>query len=113
MDPGGFAQDMANYRLIPEMLVGPLAVMLPGVEIAAGLSLVSGVALRGGIVVIEAMLAVFVIALAQAIHRGIDTSCGCFGVGDQAEPIGWSEVVRDLVMMAAGWVGWPGPSAGD
>lgn len=107
LDPAGFAQEIANYRLLPSALVGPLAVLLPGIEIAAGLSVLTGVALRGGVVIIEGMLVVFIIALAQAIGRGIDTSCGCFGVAEQADPIGWSEVVRDLLMMAAGVVCWP------
>lgn len=106
-DPGGFAQEIANYRLLPAALVGPVALALPGMEVAAGAALVTGVALRGGIVLIEAMLAVFVVGLVQAVGRGIDISCGCFGAASGERPIGWIEVVRDLVLMAAAAAAWP------
>ncbi len=107
LDPGAFAQDIANYRMLPAALVGPVALFLPGVEIVAGLAVVSGVALRGGIVVVEAMLAVFIVALVQAIRRGIDTSCGCFGLAAEAAPVGWTLVWRDVAMMVIGVVAWP------
>ncbi len=108
--PVEFAQEIANYRMLPDVLVGPLAVLLPGVEVVAGLALVLGIALRGGIVLIQGMLVVFIIALVQAIGRGIDTSCGCFGVAEEADPIGWPEVFRDVAMMLAGVLAWPAGS---
>src|SRR5262249_42921148 len=39
-DPHAFAQDIANYRILPASLVAPVAATLPGVEIVVGLALV-------------------------------------------------------------------------
>ena len=112
LDPAAFAQDIANYRLLPTAWVGPVALFLPGIEVVAGLAVLTGVALRGGLVVLEAMLALFIVALVHAIRRGLDTSCGCFGLTGEASPVGWTEVWRNVALMVAGLVAWPAAEAG-
>lgn len=75
-----------------------VAAAVVGIELLAGIALVSGWNSRAGAVVIAALLAVFTGFIAQALLRGIDLRCGCFG-GD--EPASWWTVLRDLAMLAA------------
>jgi uncharacterized membrane protein YphA (DoxX/SURF4 family) len=106
-DMAAFARDVANYRLLPEALVPWAAAALVGVEIVAGLALVLGVGARAAALVATALLALFVGGLAQALLRGIDLRCGCFGSEESAT---WGTVLRDLVMLVpAVAVVWLGP----
>lgn len=97
-DMAAFAQDVANYRVVPAALVPFVASAVVGIELLAGLALVAGVMTRAAATVIAGLLAVFTVFLAQALLRGIDLRCGCFG-GD--EPASWWTVARDLAMLAA------------
>ncbi len=74
-----FAIDIANYRLIPGDAAILLAVYLPWVEIVAGAMLVSRRLYLGGLTVLTALMLVFTGAVASAMVRGLDVSCGCFG----------------------------------
>ena len=44
------------------------------------------------------MLVAFIVALSQALLRGIDLRCGCFGGSELAS---WWTVARDVVMLVA------------
>jgi putative oxidoreductase len=97
-DMVAFAQDVANYRVIPAVLVPFGASAVVGIELLAGAALVAGIMARPAAIVIAGLLTAFIVFLAQALLRGIDLRCGCFG-GD--EPASWWTVVRDLAMLAA------------
>ena len=97
-DMTAFAQDVANYRVIPAALVPLLAAAVVGIELLAGIALVIGVMDRPAAAVLAVLLAAFTALLAQALLRGIDLRCGCFGGDERAS---WWTVVRDLVMLAA------------
>jgi uncharacterized membrane protein YphA (DoxX/SURF4 family) len=106
-DMAKFAEEVANYRLLPGALVPVTAAAVVGIEIVAGLALVAGVHARAAAVAISGLLVVFTAGIAQALLRGIDLTCGCFG-GEEAAS--WWTVVRDLAMLApAAAVAWWGP----
>ena len=93
-----FAEETANYQMLPAALVSLFAVALAGVEILSSLLLIFGVAVRASTAVIALMLMAFIAALTQALLRGIDLRCGCFGGTELAS---WWTVARDVVMLAA------------
>ncbi|GEJ57956.1 MauE/DoxX family redox-associated membrane protein [Anaeromyxobacter diazotrophicus] len=95
-DLAAFATDVANYRLVPAALVPWAAAAVVGIEIVVGLALLTGFYARAAALVAAGMLVVFIAGLSQALLRGIDLRCGCFG-GD--EPADWWTVVRDLFML--------------
>jgi hypothetical protein len=107
-DMAAFAQDVANYRIVAPVLVPFVASAVVGIELLAGIALVTGWMARPAAIVIAVLLAVFTGFLTQALLRGIDLRCGCFG-GD--EPASWWTVARDLVMLAAAIAVARGPSA--
>jgi len=103
-----FAEEIANYQLLPASLVPLVAAALPGIEIAAGLLLMAGLWTRPAAALVSAMLVVFIAGLSQALLRGIDLRCGCFGGSDEAT---WGTVVRDVAMLVLAvlvLVGGPG-----
>ena len=106
-DMAAFAQDVANYRVIPAALVPIVAAAVVGIELLAGIALVIGVMDRPAAAVLAVLLAAFIALLAQALLRGIDLRCGCFGGDERAS---WWTVVRDLVMLAAAVAVARGPS---
>lgn len=94
--PEVFALDIAAYDFLPTELVNLLAIILPWVELAAGVMMIFGIRARAAALLMALMLVAFIIPLATALVRGLDLSCGCFapGVGE-ADPIsGWT-LVRD------------------
>jgi len=99
LDPVSFARDIDNYRMVPDALIGPLALMLPVAEILIGAALVSGVYARGAALVAGAMLLGFAAGMIQAIARGINLDCGCFGQFAEAQ-VSWWTVARNLVLFA-------------
>jgi putative oxidoreductase len=95
-DMAAFAKDVANYRLLAAALVPFVAAVVVGIEIVVGLALVTGLWARAAALVAAGMLVVFVAGLSQALLRGIDLRCGCFGGDDAAD---WWTVLRDLAML--------------
>jgi hypothetical protein len=97
-DLRAFAEEVANYRVLPAALVPWLGATLPGIEGVCGLGLLLPTRLvRASAIITGGMLAVFIVALSLALTRGIDLRCGCFGGAEQAT---WGTVARDVVMLA-------------
>ncbi|MER6575163.1 MauE/DoxX family redox-associated membrane protein [Nonomuraea sp. NPDC001023] len=57
-----------------------------------------------GFALAAALLASFAVATALVVRRGAAVPCRCFG-GDSRTPMGWTHVVRDLVLMAPAVLG--------
>ncbi len=100
MDPAGFAKAIHNYRLVPWALLHPWANFLPVLELTAGAALVLGLARRGAALVLGGLTLVFIVAIASALVRGLDISCGCFNT-DAGHGVGLDLLLRDLVLLAA------------
>ncbi|HEQ60807.1 MAG TPA: DoxX family protein [Firmicutes bacterium] len=78
-DPADFAQNIKYYKLVPLWAVNAIALVLPWWELSAALALFIPGWRRAGAAMILAMTCVFMGAVASAIVRGLDISCGCFG----------------------------------
>ena len=93
-----FALSIDSYQLLPEWAVYAVARTLPALELALGVLLVAGVALRYLSVIASAILALFFTVMVVAYFRGGGIDCGCFGVG---EPLSAKTLLRDGVLLAA------------
>jgi hypothetical protein len=78
-DPIGFANDIDNYKTLPWMIGVRLAFYLPWLEMLCGLALITRRLYLGGVVLLSALAAIFIVASVVAKARGIDITCGCFG----------------------------------
>lgn len=90
------AEDVANYRVVPAAVVPYFVCALLGTELAAGAALVTGIKSRAAALLASVLLASFIVAITQALVRGIDTRCGCFGGTEMA---GWATVGRDAALL--------------
>lgn len=95
LEPGAFAAAIANYRVLPDALVGVAAVGLPVLELVAAVALLVPSYAQGAAWIAAALLSVFAAAMAQSKLRGIDLDCGCFGA-DQASQVSWLKVTINL-----------------
>jgi hypothetical protein len=94
-----FAGAVANYRLLPHVLVDPVARWLPRVELAVGVALIVGVALAPIALFAAATLLVFSAAVAWNLLHGRRIECGCAGTSVPRE-ISWRLVARDVALTA-------------
>lgn len=79
-DPAAFAVIIGDFGLVPRWSTEPIAILLPVMEVAAGLGLIFDI--RGSLAVITALLALFIAVLGYGIWLGLDIDCGCFGPDD-------------------------------
>lgn len=104
-DPLGFAQIIQNYQILPNVLVNPVAILLPWVEAICGLSLILGFFVRGSSLIVNLLMLSFITAFLLNVFRGIDVSCGCFSVSVKQTSTSLLVIVRDTVFLIAGlWV---------
>jgi hypothetical protein len=78
-DPPGFAHEVHNYKLLPGFAINAVAILLPWVEVVAGLALFFSLARRSAARIMGVLLLVFVVALSINLLRGRPVDCGCFG----------------------------------
>ncbi len=97
--PEAFAQAIHNYRMVPYSLLHVMAHLLPVLEIIVGVLLVVGFWQRGAALLTAGMNVVFIVAIATALVRGLDISCGCFDT-DGGHGVGISLLVRDVFLLA-------------
>jgi Methylamine utilisation protein MauE. len=84
-DPPSFAHMIYNYRLVPSALINVSALVMPWVELLAGLALILGVWKSAARNVIAAMLAIFIVAISINLTRDNAIDCGCFNVADRGK----------------------------
>lgn len=97
-DLSAFEIDVDNYALLPGALVRPVAWLLPGLEVLAGLMLVSDAVRAPGALLALALLAVVTAAVAINLVRGrTDVGCGCGGLEDE-QPLSWALVARNALL---------------
>lgn len=101
--PAVFAKIIYGYDLFPGVLINLIAIIIPFVELVAGLALIIGFYPRSTALVIDAMLLVFIISLSINIIRGHEFDCGCFAIntGNQSTFSG-PLLIRDLIYFALG-----------
>jgi hypothetical protein len=106
MDPYGFATLVAQYQMLPAFTVNLFSVWLPALEITLGLALILLPYEKESSALLGLLLAMFILALTQALYRGLGIACGCFdlaGATDAGET--WFALIRDIVLVApAAWM---------
>jgi uncharacterized membrane protein YphA (DoxX/SURF4 family) len=96
--PYDFLSSVYNYELVGPKLGLLVVMVLPWAELLVGICLVGGIFVSGALLVSIAMGAIFSFAVASALHRGLNISCGCFSASS-AEQIGYMTLIRALVIM--------------
>ena len=80
--PGDFYSDLLAYEVaLPDFLLRLVAVARPWLEVICGVALLVDRWIEAAGCLIALMCLVFVLMLGQAVIRGLDLQCGCFGAG--------------------------------
>lgn len=74
------------YEILPIWLANVMGIVLPWLEMGAGLLLIAGIAVRFVAIFGAGLMIAFIIAIAQAWARGLSIDCGCFGDGGAVDP---------------------------
>ena len=95
-----FAEAVGAYGMLPDLLVAPVAFVLPLFEIllAIGLFFKKRLAIYGT----SLLLVLFIGVLWYAVYLGLDIDCGCFGPGDPELTAFQglrTALVRDIVLL--------------
>ena len=93
-DPPSFAHMIYNYRILPAGLINISALVMPWVELVAGLCLMLGVWVRPARWLVTLMLVVFMVAIAFNLYRGNAIDCGCFDLSKA--DLTYEERIRDM-----------------
>ncbi len=110
-DPAESLRSVRAYRLLPEWLAKAVAYGLPYAEVALGLLLLVGLAVRLAALVSVALLVVYLAAMVSAAARGLRIECGCFGGGGNlaagAQTRYTVEILRDVgLLLLSGLLAW-------
>jgi uncharacterized membrane protein YphA (DoxX/SURF4 family) len=100
LDPLDFAQNIRNYRLVGQSLSFIAAVVLPWLEILAGVALAAGIWKRASALIVSGLLVFFIALTLVTIARGLDVECGCFGALSRKS--GFGVILEDLGMLFMG-----------
>jgi uncharacterized membrane protein YphA (DoxX/SURF4 family) len=97
--PGDFAEAIGNYHVLPWGLENLLGLTLSWLELLLGLCLIFGIMVDGAALLSASLLVVFILAISQALLRGIDIECGCFKVSTPGEKVGLKRIIEDFVYL--------------
>jgi len=102
-EPAYFAKIIYGYYLFPGFLINLIAIILPYIELFAGLALVLGVFPRSAVLIVNVLLLFFILSLSVNLVRGHEFDCGCFsftgsGISGSTEGL----LVRDVVYLIGG-----------
>lgn len=109
LHPAAFSETVMNYKMLPRQLVHLFSLWLPWVELLVALLILAGIWARAAAILMSAMMGMFLVAILQAVLRGINIHCGCFTQGGQAtDPVSFLTILRDafflVATLASAWI---------
>ncbi len=97
VDTAGFAEDIANYKILPLIMINVTAMVVPWLELISGLSLLNGYYMRSGAIIVLCLNVVFMAAAGSAMARGLDINCGCETIANTDGKVGWDLIAQDIL----------------
>ena len=101
IEPKTFATLIEAYGIVPEHWLMWIAVLLPTLEVIAGIGLLFDI--QGSLSVIAVLMLLFVAILGYGVWMGLDVDCGCFGLEDPESKAFHGlrlSLYRDLIALA-------------
>ena len=103
-EPRQFAVDINNFQFLPVALVNLMAILLPWWEVGGALALLHPSTRRGGAIVLNCLLFMFIIAVSYAaFYKNLNIHCGCFGK-DNPAAAGWRTIGLDVTLLLGTWL---------
>jgi len=102
-DPDMFARAISNYKLLPLFSINFLAIILPWIELCAGILLVFGISIKENSAILSGLLLIFIIAIAISLGRGLNIDCGCFGTVGGSK-VGIQKILENIGLLILGLI---------
>lgn len=99
---GRFEAILRDYRLLPDFLVRPIALLMPAIELTLGLGWISGLSARATALASAVLLTTYALAMTINLVRGrIYIECGCgFGTSTgEEQALSSSLVARNILLI--------------
>ena len=96
-EPEAFAKTVYNYQILPEILINPVAIVLPWVELFTGAFIILGIWLQGALIIYNLLMITFIGILLFNTARGLNIHCGCFSQ-ESGDIINIGTVIRDSLI---------------
>jgi uncharacterized membrane protein YphA (DoxX/SURF4 family) len=100
-DPASFAQEIANYKILPDILINLMAIVLPWIELFASLFIIIGIRIKSSVLIISSLIIVFNIAIIIAMAKGLNINCGCH-TKVMAEMVGLQKIIENMCLLILG-----------
>lgn len=100
--PAGFSDSINNYKILPLFTVNFLAIILPWIELIAGVLLLFGIRVKENSFIISVLLSIFIIAIVISLIRGLNIDCGCFGTFSGSK-VGIYKLIENSLLLIAGY----------
>ncbi|NTU44700.1 MAG: DoxX family membrane protein [Chlorobiaceae bacterium] len=101
LDLNYFALVIAEYQILPSLLIPAAALLLSLCELLCGTMLLLDLFSRFSSSVMLCMMAIFIAAMTYNLMRGLDHDCGCFEFLSEwyglKEEIGIAAIARDIL----------------
>ena len=98
-----FARAIANYKLLPNFLINFLAIILPWIELCAGVLLLFGISVKENSTILSGLLFIFIIAILISLLRGLNIDCGCFGTVGGTK-VGIQKILENIGLLILGLI---------
>jgi len=111
--PARFAKQLADYQLLPDLAVRPIARVIPLVELMVAFALLIPASRGGAALAAGGLIALYALAIAINLWRGRrDIDCGCAGP-DQAQPLRPALLLRNSALVGLALLASVAPVARD
>jgi hypothetical protein len=111
-NPYFFLASVLHYDLVRGGAAVLVAALIPFLELVIGAALIVGEGIPSTLVAASILMAIFASAQGISLARGLDISCGCFGV-HSSEVIGALTVARTAGLMLLACIGAVGSVASE
>ena len=98
--PFNFYMAILKFQMLPVSWVWFAAIALIWSEMICGTFMLLGLWTRAATTLMSGMLAIFLVGIVSAVVRGLDITCGCFGVHSDAA-VGWTTILRILLLLVS------------
>jgi len=102
LHPASFAIAVRGYKIIPFAYSNLAAIAMSWSELVAAAFLIAGIFTRKAAAAIFILLAIFIVAIAAVMVRGMVVDCGCFG--KEGDATSWLLIVRNVFLLAAAFL---------
>ncbi len=108
LDPVSFAKAITNYRvafpIVGQDYIYAVAIVMPALELVAAMALLQPRWKKAGAAVCGGLLLLFIVLIGQAMARGLNIDCGCFGAGAVgaalAQKVGLDKILENTAALA-------------